>query len=84
MFGCKCLSWNGIAGGPRPQPEPFSLPAPIPQWPPGGCESLFCFLSRDVMEMNDRLCFSGSVLLLVRGGIVGSLYDIDSEFDFSP
>ncbi|XP_030516023.2 LOW QUALITY PROTEIN: uncharacterized protein LOC115729550 [Rhodamnia argentea] len=35
MFGCKCLSWNGIAGRSHPQPEPFSLPAPIPQWPPG-------------------------------------------------
>ncbi|KAF8007218.1 hypothetical protein BT93_K1271 [Corymbia citriodora subsp. variegata] len=36
MFGCKCLSWNGAAAGrPRRQPEPFSLPDPIPEWPPG-------------------------------------------------
>lgn len=37
MFGCRCLSWTGAAaaGSPRRRPEPFSLPAPIPEWPPG-------------------------------------------------
>ncbi|KAM1761326.1 hypothetical protein ACFX12_004102 [Malus domestica] len=36
MFGCKCFHWNQLADLFPPEPEePFSLPDPIPQWPPG-------------------------------------------------
>ncbi|CAM8894423.1 unnamed protein product [Rhodiola kirilowii] len=35
MFGCECLSWNRLDDLPPEVPRPFSLPAPIPQWPPG-------------------------------------------------
>ncbi|KAI4301030.1 hypothetical protein L6164_034349 [Bauhinia variegata] len=34
-FGCKCFRWNRINDFSSPEPEPFSLPAPIPEWPPG-------------------------------------------------
>ncbi|PRQ25712.1 putative vacuolar protein sorting-associated protein [Rosa chinensis] len=35
MFLCKCFYWNQLKDLFPPEPEPFSLPAPIPQWPPG-------------------------------------------------
>lgn len=35
MFGCKCFCWGGRYDSLSPEPEPFSLPAPIPQWPEG-------------------------------------------------
>lgn len=35
MLGCKCLTWTRVAGLLEQQPETFSLPAPIPQWPQG-------------------------------------------------
>ncbi|KAE7997890.1 hypothetical protein FH972_002483 [Carpinus fangiana] len=37
MFGCKCFYWNTVTDfSPPAEPEPFSLPAPIPKWPEGG------------------------------------------------
>ncbi|VVB07178.1 unnamed protein product [Arabis nemorensis] len=36
MLGCKCLYWNNLREFlPLKQPETFSLPASIPQWPSG-------------------------------------------------
>ncbi|PQQ17561.1 uncharacterized protein Pyn_26212 [Prunus yedoensis var. nudiflora] len=35
MFGCKCFYWKKLTNLFPPEPEPFSLPDPIPQWPPG-------------------------------------------------
>lgn len=36
MLGCKCLYWNNLREfPPLKQPETFSLPASIPQWPSG-------------------------------------------------
>ncbi|XP_077250887.1 hypothetical protein At1g04090-like [Tasmannia lanceolata] len=37
MFGCNCFfGWNKVYDILSPEPEPFSLPLPIPQWPEGG------------------------------------------------
>ncbi|KAG4914037.1 hypothetical protein JHK86_054470 [Glycine max] len=35
MFGCECFWWNSVPESYPSQPEPFSLPAPLPQWPQG-------------------------------------------------
>nr|GMD13962.1 uncharacterized protein LOC109173673 [Ipomoea batatas] len=35
MLCCKCLTWTRVPGFFEQQPETFSLPAPIPQWPHG-------------------------------------------------
>ncbi|KAF8394229.1 hypothetical protein HHK36_020436 [Tetracentron sinense] len=35
MFGCKCFYWNRVPDFLSPEPEPFSLPSPIPKWPQG-------------------------------------------------
>ncbi|XP_027351721.1 uncharacterized protein LOC113862747 [Abrus precatorius] len=35
MLGCECFWWNSESSYPS-EPEPFSLPAPLPQWPQGG------------------------------------------------
>ncbi|XP_052186908.1 hypothetical protein At1g04090-like [Diospyros lotus] len=37
MFGCECFSWKRRSEeDDYPfQPQPFSLPSPLPQWPPG-------------------------------------------------
>ncbi|CAI0385221.1 unnamed protein product [Linum tenue] len=39
MFGCDCIYWNqqqqSVDFGSLPEPQPFSLPAPLPQWPQG-------------------------------------------------
>lgn len=35
MFGCKCFYWKKLTDLFPPEPEPFSLPDPNPQWPPG-------------------------------------------------
>ncbi|KAL6217614.1 hypothetical protein ACLB2K_010831 [Fragaria x ananassa] len=35
MFMCKCFYRNQLNDLCPPEPEPFSLPAPIPKWPPG-------------------------------------------------
>ncbi|KAL6214477.1 hypothetical protein ACLB2K_013911 [Fragaria x ananassa] len=35
MFMCKCFYRNQLNDLCPPEQEPFSLPAPIPQWPPG-------------------------------------------------
>lgn len=36
MFGCKCLYWNNLKEfPPLKEPETFSLPASLPQWPSG-------------------------------------------------
>lgn len=46
MFGCKCFYWNTPSDFSQPvQPQPYSLPAPIPQWPEGkGFWVLFIYL----------------------------------------
>ncbi|KAL3517740.1 hypothetical protein ACH5RR_020329 [Cinchona calisaya] len=36
MLGCKCFHWSGVGASFPPQSESFSLPAPLPEWPPGG------------------------------------------------
>ncbi|XP_057965740.1 hypothetical protein At1g04090-like [Malania oleifera] len=35
MFGCKCFCWSRVADRLPSEPETFSLPAPMPQWPQG-------------------------------------------------
>ncbi|CAN8247862.1 unnamed protein product [Cochlearia groenlandica] len=36
MFGCKCLYWNNLREfSPLKEPETFSLPSSLPQWPSG-------------------------------------------------
>ncbi|XP_047982127.1 uncharacterized protein LOC125223161 isoform X2 [Salvia hispanica] len=35
MLGCRCLSWNSVTDFAPPEPEFFSLPEPLPQWPQG-------------------------------------------------
>ncbi|KAL6968140.1 hypothetical protein U1Q18_033943 [Sarracenia purpurea var. burkii] len=35
MIGCRCFHWTRVADFSPPQPEAFSLPAPIPPWPQG-------------------------------------------------
>ncbi|XVF81065.1 hypothetical protein PTKIN_Ptkin15bG0126400 [Pterospermum kingtungense] len=35
MFGCKCFYWNRRNQMAYWEPESFSLPAPLPQWPRG-------------------------------------------------
>lgn len=40
MFGCQCFYWNQLTEfdefhSPESEPKPFSLPSPLPQWPPG-------------------------------------------------
>lgn len=35
MFGCKCLHWNRPYDFVSTEPEPFSLPHSLPQWPKG-------------------------------------------------
>ncbi|XP_057476950.1 hypothetical protein At1g04090-like [Actinidia eriantha] len=34
MFGCECFWWSREREFYPSQPQPFSLPSPIPQWPP--------------------------------------------------
>ncbi|QCD77613.1 uncharacterized protein LOC114186608 [Vigna unguiculata] len=36
MFSCDCFWWNSVPESYPSEPEPFSLPAPLPQWPQGG------------------------------------------------
>ncbi|XWS36495.1 hypothetical protein CRYUN_Cryun20dG0089800 [Craigia yunnanensis] len=35
MFGCKCFYWKKVDQLAPSEPETFSLPAPLPQWPQG-------------------------------------------------
>ncbi|KAK9292328.1 hypothetical protein L1049_020294 [Liquidambar formosana] len=35
MFGCECFYWNRVPEFFHPEPEPFSLPSPLPEWPQG-------------------------------------------------
>ncbi|XP_042515782.1 uncharacterized protein LOC122090022 [Macadamia integrifolia] len=35
MFGCQCFYWSRISNLSSPEPEPFSLPSPLPRWPEG-------------------------------------------------
>ncbi|XVE90031.1 hypothetical protein DITRI_Ditri20bG0043800 [Diplodiscus trichospermus] len=39
MLRCECFCWHRHTDHgfslPHPQPQPFSLPSPIPEWPPG-------------------------------------------------
>ncbi|XP_011080117.1 uncharacterized protein LOC105163463 [Sesamum indicum] len=35
MLGCGCFSWSRVSDLMQPESEYFSLPDPIPQWPPG-------------------------------------------------
>ncbi|XP_061371332.1 hypothetical protein At1g04090 [Gastrolobium bilobum] len=36
MFGCECFCWDCVPEFYDPEPLPFSLPSPLPQWPQGG------------------------------------------------
>ncbi|XP_027094213.1 hypothetical protein At1g04090 [Coffea arabica] len=36
LWGWKCFHWSGVCDLLQPQPESFSLPAPLPDWPQGG------------------------------------------------
>uniref|UniRef100_A0A2P2J8U5 Uncharacterized protein n=1 Tax=Rhizophora mucronata TaxID=61149 RepID=A0A2P2J8U5_RHIMU len=49
MLGCECLWWNQVDDyySETHLPQPFSLPAPIPRWPPGLfflCSFLYCLI----------------------------------------
>ncbi|XVF57067.1 hypothetical protein PTKIN_Ptkin06aG0173800 [Pterospermum kingtungense] len=35
MLGCECFCWQGLVDHDLLLPQPFSLPSPIPEWPPG-------------------------------------------------
>ncbi|KAH7577718.1 hypothetical protein ACOSP7_001269 [Xanthoceras sorbifolium] len=35
MLGCKCFNWSRITDSAPTEPDIFSLPAPLPQWPQG-------------------------------------------------
>ncbi|KAA8538968.1 hypothetical protein F0562_025660 [Nyssa sinensis] len=35
MFGCECFYWNRVSEFYPLEPQPFSLPSPIPRWPRG-------------------------------------------------
>ncbi|KAJ7973531.1 vacuolar protein sorting-associated protein 62 [Quillaja saponaria] len=35
MFGCECVWWNIVSELDSSQPEPFSLPSSLPEWPQG-------------------------------------------------
>ncbi|XP_015901183.2 hypothetical protein At1g04090 [Ziziphus jujuba] len=35
MFGCKCFYWNRLTDLLPMEPDIFSLPAPLPEWPQG-------------------------------------------------
>ncbi|CAK9153708.1 unnamed protein product, partial [Ilex paraguariensis] len=35
MSGCKCFHWSSVVNFSQPQPQTFSLPTPITQWPEG-------------------------------------------------
>uniref|UniRef100_A0A5B7BJ12 Vacuolar protein sorting-associated protein 62 n=1 Tax=Davidia involucrata TaxID=16924 RepID=A0A5B7BJ12_DAVIN len=35
MFGCECFYWNRVSEFYPLEPQPFSLPCPIPRWPQG-------------------------------------------------
>ncbi|KAA8534714.1 hypothetical protein F0562_032231 [Nyssa sinensis] len=35
MFGCECFYWNRASEFYPLEPQPFSLPSPIPRWPQG-------------------------------------------------
>lgn len=35
MFGCICSYWSSVYNFSPSEPETFSLPAPVPRWPPG-------------------------------------------------
>ncbi|RVW81789.1 hypothetical protein CK203_051597 [Vitis vinifera] len=45
MFGCECFCWNRDSQYRPLEPQPFSLPAPIPEWP-RGMPFYFAFLAR--------------------------------------
>lgn len=36
LWGCKCFHWSNVSDLLQPWSESFSLPAPLPDWPPGG------------------------------------------------
>ena len=36
MFGCECFYWDSVPEFYSSEPESFSLPAPLPEWPQGG------------------------------------------------
>lgn len=35
MMGCRCFYWNRVTNVAIPDIDSFSLPSPIPEWPPG-------------------------------------------------
>ncbi|KAK9146298.1 hypothetical protein Sjap_006201 [Stephania japonica] len=34
-YGCRLFCWNGVYDALAPELEPYSLPAPLPEWPKG-------------------------------------------------
>ncbi|XP_020202938.1 vacuolar protein sorting-associated protein 62 [Cajanus cajan] len=54
MFGCNCLCWDVVPQFSDPDPLPFSLPSPLPQWPQGGgfASGRICLGEIEVLEVN--------------------------------
>ncbi|KAG4908539.1 hypothetical protein JHK84_057086 [Glycine max] len=54
MFGCKSLCWDSVPEFTDPDPLPFSLPSPLPQWPQGGSFACgrICLGEIEVIKVN--------------------------------
>lgn len=52
MLECSCLYWSRLTYVWQHEPETFSLPAPIPQWPQGNKNYLLNYLYMHVMNLN--------------------------------
>jgi len=65
MFSCDCFWWNSVPESYPSEPEPFSLPAPLPQWPQGVCFCVslvavlffFLFISKNVISWTKTVAF---------------------------
>lgn len=70
MFGCQCLLWSRISDPYQPQPETFSLPAPIPEWPSGESSPeplVFHMVFGNVSNSRALLClFEIQIILIVQ------------------
>ncbi|RDX92099.1 hypothetical protein CR513_25824, partial [Mucuna pruriens] len=54
MFGCHCLCWDSVPEFTQPDPLPFSLPSPLPQWPQGGgfARGSICLGEIEILKVN--------------------------------
>ncbi|TKY52099.1 Vacuolar protein sorting-associated protein 62 [Spatholobus suberectus] len=54
MSGCNCLCWDCVPEFTDPDPLPFSLPSPLPQWPQGGgfASGRICLGEIEVVKVN--------------------------------